>query len=336
MIESLIQRVSHGEDLSMDEMASAIDSIMQGQCVESQTAQLLTGLRAKGESVAEVAGAALAMRRHMTPIRTQRSSIIDTCGTGGDGSGTFNISTAAAIVAAAAGATVAKHGNRRITSKSGSADVLAALGVNVEANVGQVEACLDQLGICFCFAPLMHQSMKYVAPVRRKLGVPTIFNLLGPLCNPAGARYQLLGVGRPGLRPLLSEALSMLGTERSVVVCGEDGLDEVTLSGPTQATEASGRRLRQFTWTPEDFGLTSASTETMRVDGPQASAAMIRQILDGHGGPPRDIVILNAAAALWTAKHADSPVRCAQRAAEAIDLGRAKDLLAQLARVSAQ
>lgn len=335
MIQSMIDRVTNGEDLSMQEMASAIDAIMLGQCSEAEIAALLLALRDKGEVVTEVAGAALAMRKHMTPIRTNRSALIDTCGTGGDGSRTFNISTAAAIVAAAAGASVAKHGNRRITSRTGSADVLAELGVNVEANVKQVEACLDQLGICFCFAPLMHQSMKHVADVRRKLAVTTIFNLLGPLCNPASAPYQLLGVGKPSLRPLLAEALLMLGTQRAVVVCGEDGLDEVTLSGATHATEARGGQLRQFAWTPQDFGLDVADKQSMLVDGPQASAAMIRTVLDGEPGPPRDIVVLNAAAALWTARGDVLPVDCAKDAEKAIDSGAGRELLRQLAHVSA-
>ena len=189
---------------------------------------MLTSLRAKGETVAEVAGAAAALRQHMTPIRTRRSGVLDTCGTGGDGSGTFNISTAAALVTAAAGVPVAKHGNRAITSRTGSADVLAALGVNIEVEVAHVEQCLDELGICFCFAPLLHQSMKQVGPVRKQLGVPTLFNLLGPLSNPARAQFHLLGVGRAELRPLLAEALALLGVERALVVHGEDGLDEVT------------------------------------------------------------------------------------------------------------
>ena len=335
MIQSMIGRVTSGEDLSLQEMASTIGAIMQGQCSESDIAALLMALRTKGEAVTEVAGAALAMRKHMTPIRTSRTALIDTCGTGGDGSGTFNISTAAAIVAAAAGAAVAKHGNRRMTSRSGSADVLSELGVNVEASVAQVEACLDQLGICFCFAPLMHQSMKHVASVRRKLAVPTIFNLLGPLCNPASAPYQLLGVGRPPLRPLLAEALLMLGTQRAVVVCGQDGLDEVTLSGSTHATEAHRGQLRQFTWTPEDFGLPPADKQSMLVDGPQASAAMIRNVLDGQPGPPRDIVVVNAAAALWTARQETSPAQCARDAEQAIDSDAAKELLERLAHLSA-
>jgi anthranilate phosphoribosyltransferase len=334
VIEDILQRVSAGEDLSLEEMSGTVDQIMQGECSESEIAGLLTALRAKGETVSEIAGAAASLRRHMRPIRTTRTGLVDTCGTGGDASGTFNISTAAALVTAAAGVPVAKHGNRKITSKTGSADVLAALGVNVEADVAQVEACLDQLGICFCFAPLLHPAMKHVAAVRRKLGVPTIFNLLGPLCNPAGARFQVLGVGQPHLRNILAAALNLLESPRALVVCGEDGLDEVTLGGITHVTEVAAGTLSEFTWTPADFGLTPADNETMLVDGPQASAEVIRHILQGQAGPPRDIVVLNAAAGLWTADRDASPTACAQLAATAIDSGAARDLLERLVRLS--
>jgi anthranilate phosphoribosyltransferase len=271
------------------------------------------------------------MRRHATPIRTHRSGLLDTCGTGGDGSRTFNISTSAALVVAAAGVPVAKHGNRGITSRSGSADVLAALGVNVQADAAQVEGCLDELGICFCFAPLLHKAMQHVAPIRKKLGVPTLFNILGPLANPAGAPYQLLGVGKAELRPLLSEALAMLGAKRALVVHGEDGLDEVTLAGATHVTEACSGKLRHFTWTPGDFGLSIAPLDAIIVEGPQQSAAMVRSVLSGRPGPAREIVVLNAAAALWTAGRCESARECAHLAADAIDSGAAAELLARLA-----
>ncbi len=334
MIESTLGRLAAGENLSMDDMSACIDAVMQGQLSDGQIGLLLMALRAKGETAQEVAGAAAALRRNMTPIRTGRTGLIDTCGTGGDGSGTFNISTAAALVVAAAGVPVAKHGNRRITSNSGSADALAALGVNINAAVERVEACLDQLGICFCFAPLLHPSMKRVAEVRKTLGVPTIFNLLGPLANPASAPFQLVGVGRAELRPLLAEALLLLGAKRAIVVQGEDGLDEVTLAGPTRVTEVAGGRLRNFTWTPSDFGLSLCDPQALRVEGPQASAAMIRDVLAGTPGPPRDIVVINAAAALWTAGKTDTPLAAAGLAAAAIDTGAARQLLARLADLS--
>lgn len=336
MIEATLGRLAAGENLSMDEMTATIDAVVEGRCSEGEMGVLLTALRAKGETPLEVAGAALALRRHMTPIRTSRSGVIDTCGTGGDGSGTFNISTAAALVAAAAGVPVAKHGNRAATSKTGSADVLAAMGVNINADVRQVERCLDELGICFCFAPLMHPSMKQVAQVRKKLGVPTIFNLLGPLSNPASAPFQVVGVGRPELRALLAETLQLLDCQRAVVVQGEDGLDEVTLSGPTRATEVGGDAPRHFSWTPSDFGLEPQGLEALIVSGPEQSAQVIGKVLAGEAGPARDIVVANAAAALWTARHADSPRNAAGLAAAAIDSGAAAELLKRLAALSNQ
>jgi anthranilate phosphoribosyltransferase len=330
MIPEFVARLRRGEHLSLDEMAAVVDLIMQGQCPEDQIAELLLALRAKGETVDEVAGAALAMRKHMTRIRTSRPGVIDTCGTGGDASGTFNISTGAALVAAAAGVPVAKHGNRSVTSKSGSADVLAALGVNIEAPVEVVERCLEHVGLCFCFAPLLHPSMRHAAPVRKRLGVPTIFNLLGPLCNPAAAPYQLLGVGRPSLRPLLAAALQRLGGQRAVVVCGRDGLDEVTLAGETDVSDVTPDGIAVAAWSPALFGLPPGDLAELRVDGPEASAALIRQVLDGRPGAARNIVVMNAAAALWTARKANSLQDCAALAAAALDSGAAKELLEDL------
>jgi anthranilate phosphoribosyltransferase len=331
MIEPAVQTVEAGGHLSLEQMAATMGQIMDGVCDEDQIARLLTALHRKGETVGEVAGAAAAMRQRMTPIRSKRPDLIDTCGTGGDGSKTFNISTAAALVAAAAGVPVAKHGNRGMTSRSGSADALAALGVNVEADVACVEACLDELGICFCFAPLLHAAMKHVSAVRRRLGTPTIFNILGPLVNPAAAPFQLLGVGRANLQPLMAEALRLLGVRRALVVHGLDGLDEITLSGPTDVIELNNGVLRQFQWFPSDFGLEPAERETLIVDGPAQSAETILAILAGRGGPPRDIVVANAAAALWTIGRSSSLHECVRQAAEAIDSGAAQDLLGRLA-----
>jgi anthranilate phosphoribosyltransferase len=330
MIHPVVQLVEAGRDLTMEQMAELIGAMMEGKWPEDEIARLLTALHRKGETTAEVAGAAAAMRRHMTRIRTRHTDVVDVVGTGGDASGTFNISTAAALVTAAVGVPVAKHGNRRFTSRSGSADVLVELGVNIEAGVARVEQCLDELGICFCFAPLLHQAMKHVAPVRKKLGTPTIFNMLGPLANPAGAPFQLLGVGRPALRPLLAEAVAMLGTRRTLVVHGSDGLDEVTLAGSTAVTEAAGGTTSEYTWTPDDFGLEPVDPAALRVEGPSHSAAVIRGILDGRSGGPRDIVIANAAAALWCAGRALDLRQCARMAAEAIQSGAARELLARL------
>lgn len=327
-------KVSGGNDLSFEEMQSAIDEIMQGQVSEEQIALLLTALASKGEVVDEVAGAAAAMRRHMTPIRTSRTGIVDTCGTGGGGSKTFNVSTSAALVAAASGATVAKHGNRSITSRSGSADVLTHLGVNIEASIEQVERCLDELGVCFCFAPLMHPSMKHVGAVRKKLGIRTIFNVLGPLANPAGAEHQLLGAGLPHLRPLLAGAIAKLGTTRTLVVSGDDGLGDVTITGNTQVTQVTAEGQSELVWTPEHFAVERGTLDGLLIETPEQSAAMIRSLLAGERGGPRDIVVLNAAAALIAAGLETVPSDAAQRAAEAIDSGTAASLLEKLGTLS--
>jgi len=327
----ILGRVAGGGNLSAGEMAAAIDAIMRGQWSDDQIGLLLTALAAKGETVDEIAGAAEAMRRHMTPIRSRHQQVLDTCGTGGGDSAMFNVSTTAAIVAAAAGVPVAKHGNRSVTSRSGSADVLAELGVNINASVSQVEACLDELSICFCFAPLMHPSMKHVSAVRKKLGIRTIFNVLGPLVNPAGACYQLLGAGRPELRPLLAGAVARLGTKRTFVVAGDDGLGDVTIAAATHVSEISGAGGREFVWQPEDFGIARSSLDSLKVDGPPASAAIIRRVLAGELGPARDIVILNAAAGLLVASGADTPHAAAAKASHAIDSGAAAELLAHLA-----
>jgi anthranilate phosphoribosyltransferase len=326
----LLGRLTAGEHLTLDEAAAAVDGIMRGEWTPGETGLFLTALRDLGETPAEVAGAAQAMRRHMRPIRTTRTGVIDTCGTGGIGSHLFNVSTTAAVVTAAAGVPVAKHGNRRVTSKSGSADVLAELGVNIDADVPVVEACLDELGLCFCFAPLLHKAMKHVAPVRQQLGGRTIFNLLGPLTNPAGATFQLLGVGRHELRPLLAEALALLGTQRATIVSGDDGLGEVTVATVTHVREVTPHGDREFTWKPDDFGINATPLDAAEVDSPAASAALIRHVLAGAPGPARELVVANAAAALWTAGRAESTLAAADAARAAIDSGAARDLLARL------
>lgn len=336
MLLEAIERVERGEHLSQPEMREVVSLLMLGRASDLEIERLLLGLRAKGEAADEIAGAAAAMRDHMVPIRHSRPVVIDTCGTGGDGSGTFNISTAAAIVTAASGVAVAKHGNRSISSRSGSADVLAVLGIKVDAPVEVVEHCFEELGICFCFAVHLHPAMKYVGPTRKRLAVPTIFNLLGPLCNPAGAPFQVLGVGKPHLRPLLASAIARLGTRHSLVVSGDDGLDEVTLETTTRVSEVQGdsssgggAEVTERTLEPEKFGLPRAGKETMQIDGPEGSAKIIAAILEGERGACRDVVVLNAAAALWTSGIDRSELVCAEIAAESIDSGKAKKLLAQ-------
>lgn len=334
--QSLLGRLVGGENLTLEEMAQAMGAVMGGECGEENIALLLTSLNAKGETVEELAGAATAMRQHMTPIRSRHEKLLDTCGTGGGGSQTFNISTTAAIVIAACGVPVAKHGNRSVTSRSGSADVLAELGVNIEASVPQVERCLDELGICFCFAPLMHPAMRHVAAVRKKLGVRTIFNSLGPLSNPAGATYQLMGVGLPKLRSPLAAALARLGVERALVVSGSDGLGEMTLVGATNATWVQETQTQDVEFSPQDFGLTETSLAAIHVANPQESAAKVREVLLGEEGVARDIVLLNAAAGLMTFGVTEEPLEAIAKAAEAIDSKAAVKLAESLAELSHQ
>lgn len=336
MIKEATVAVSAGESLTEEQMAKVVDQIMKGDCGDKQIAELLSGLHKKGESVDELAGAARAMRWHMTPIETHRKNVVDTCGTGGGGTGTFNISTAAAIVAAAAGASVAKHGNRKSTSKTGSADVLQKLGVNIESPIEIVQKCLNQLGICFCFAPLFHPSVKHVMKVRRKLPHPTVFNLLGPLCNPANAPYQVLGAGRGETRELIAAAMAKLGTTRSLVVHGRDGLGELSNSGITDVSEVSGHYVTHKKLTPEDFGITRSSFIGLKAANPKESAELILRVLDGKTGPARDVVVINAAAALWVSGLSENLLLATDRCISAIDNGHAKEMLGELIEITNQ
>ena len=305
--------------------------IMEGRCGEEEIARLLAALHRKGETVAEIAGAALALRQHMTPIRTSRSDVLDTCGTGGDGSGTFNISTAAALVAAAAGVAVAKHGNRAATSRSGSADVLAELGVNVDAGVARVEQCLDELGICFCFAPLLHRAMKHVAGGAKEAGHADDFQHSRP-AGQSGRRAA--ASARRGAERVAARAGRGPGHARLPADAGGPRLRRPGRSHPQRShrvVEVCAGRLRQFFWTPDDFDLPLADLGTMQVAGPAESAAIIRESPGGLPRPARDIVVANAAAALWTAGEHASTAGCAALAAQAIDGGAAAELLARLA-----
>ena len=320
-------RVLAGEGLRPIDMDHAIDAMMRNLCPPGEVAVFLTALKEKGETIDELAGAAMAMRRHMSRLMHDLPVVVDTCGPGGHYSGTFNISTTAAIVAAAAGVPVAKHGNRSITSKTGSADVLESLGVKIDCDIQTASKCLEECGVCFLFAPLMHPSMKHVSPIRKQLGFPTIFNLLGPLCNPASAPFQLLGVGRPELRPLMAGALALLGSKRSFVVYGEDGIGEVSLESGSIVTEVTENGQNEFRWRPEDFGLAPAGRDSMRVNSPAESAAIVTKVVEGESGPPRDIVVINAAATLVLTSFEPDPKTAARRASEAIDSGRAKQTL---------
>ena len=331
MLEDFLQIAETGQDLSPDQMQQAIIWMLAGRADDVEIGRLLLALRAKGESVSEMLGATRGMRMMMTPIRTKQQNLLDTCGTGGDGSGTFNISTATAIVTAACGVATAKHGNRKITSATGSADVLACLGVAVEADRPCVERCLDEIGLCFCFAPMLHPAMKHVGQVRRQLGVPTLFNYLGPLCNPAGATYQILGTGREDLQAKLAATLVQLPIQAAIVVRGTDGMDEVSLGAETSVLHIQYGMTTQLYWDHRSFGLPKINNSDLLVDGPEHSAQMIRGILQGQHGPARDIVVANAAAGLWVSGKTHSLIDATNQAQQAIDTGRALQVLERLA-----
>ncbi len=326
MLSALAER----RDLTAAQMRAFMAELMAGRCGEAEAAALLIALRMKGETADEVAAAAAVLREHMVPLETGRDDVLDTCGTGGDGSGTFNISTAAALVAAGAGVPVVKHGNRAMSSKSGSADVLAALGVNVEGDAACALRCLNGAGFAFCFAPHFHPALRHVAAVRRRLGVRTLFNSLGPLANPARAAYQLLGVGRADLLDTLAGALARLGTRHALLVCGRDGLDEVSLSAPTLVREVRAGQVRAWEWTPDDFGLERCDLADLQAEDAAESAAMIREILSGRDGAPTRVVLANAAAALVAAGRVATPREGVERATAAVTSGRARDVLQRL------
>lgn len=324
-----------GRDLSEEAAAAAIGAVMDGGVDEVLIAGLLTALRTKGEAASELVGAARAMRERAARIPARATGLLDTCGTGGDGLATFNISTATALVAAAAGAPVAKHGNRAVSSTSGSADVLEALGVNINLSPEQVARCVDEVGIGFCFAPLCHAAMKNVVPIRKRLGFRTIFNLLGPLTNPAGAEYQLVGAGRCVTAEKLAHALARFRPKRAVVVCGNDELDEVSLWGTTTAFVVEEERVRRMTW--EAASLTSrpdVKPEDLRAGSPAESAAVIRSVLAGEASAARDVVVANSAAALFAAGRVGGIVEGLDPARRAIDSGAAGRVLERLAKVT--
>ncbi|MEM8668325.1 MAG: anthranilate phosphoribosyltransferase [Planctomycetota bacterium] len=318
-----IEQAEAGRDLSSDQTGDLIDVMLRGQADEEEVGKLLLALRAKGEAVDELVGAANAMRQHMTRIPHHHDVLLDTCGTGGSGSGTFNISTAVAIVAAACGVAVAKHGNRKASSLTGSADVLESLGVRIESEPESVAARLDRDGICFCFAPKLHPAMRHVVGVRRKLGVKTLFNLLGPLCNPAGATHQLLGASTQDAQTKVAAAIAKLGTTRSFVIHASDGQDEVSLDGVTHVTEVKSGAQANHDWSPSDFGLLPVGQEALSATDPQESADIIQRIFAGEPGPCRDTVIAGTAAALMLVNRVDSLADGVKMAAEAIDQGSA-------------
>ncbi|MEK7678857.1 MAG: anthranilate phosphoribosyltransferase [Deltaproteobacteria bacterium] len=330
MIKESISKLVKGVDLTEEEMVSCMNEVMTGGASPAQIASFITALRMKGETVAELTGAARVMREKATKVTAPEGDIIDTCGTGGDEAMTFNISTASAFVAAGCGITVAKHGNRSVSSRSGSADVLKALGVNIEAEVSRVEECLEEANIGFLFAPMLHGAMKYAAPVRRELGIRTIFNILGPLTNPAGAKRQVIGVYDAALTDALAKVLFNLGSVHAFVVHGSDGLDEITLTGETRVTELKDSSIRTYHIRPEDFGFDVCRPEDLKGGDPELNAKIILGILNSEKGPQRDVVLLNSSAAIVAAGKANSLAEGIAAARGSIDSGSALECLERL------
>jgi anthranilate phosphoribosyltransferase len=334
LIDRLTATARAGRNLTRQDSAAAFTEIMSGGVADAQIEQFLAALADKGEAVEEIVGAAEIMRRHVTPIECADPDAVDTCGTGGDGISTFNVSTAAAIVAAGAGATVAKHGNRTNTRKSGSAEVMRALGVNIEAPPEIVARCIREAGIGFLFAAQLHPAMKHALAARKKLGRRTIFNLLGPLTNPAGVRRQVIGVASPALLDKIPQALTELGALRALVVHGHGGVCDFSISGTSRYVELRDGRLIPGTIAPQDVGLAGAPIEVLLTDSPEASADMIRAVLSGQAGPCRDCTLLNAAAALAAAGVAESLADGVARGAESIDSHAAAHKLALLVEIT--
>lgn len=331
-----IARVATGASLSEDEAYVVMDQIMSGDATPSQISSLITGMRMKGETVDEIVGFARAMREHATPVRPTVTGYIDTCGTGGDGLHTFNISTTTAFVVAGAGVPVAKHGNRAVSSAAGSADVLEALGIDLTLSPADVARCVDEAGVGFLFAQALHSSMKYAGPTRREIGIRTVFNILGPLTNPAGARRQLLGVYDPALAPVMAEVAGRLGAERVLVVNGHPGMDEVSGSGATTIAEfdAENGGVRTYEVTPESVGIARGTLADIAGGDATENAAIVRAILSGEGGPKRDVVLMNAAAALLAAGKVADLAEGVNVARDSIESGRALTALETLGSVS--
>ena len=329
-MQSAIKAVTEKQDLSAEDMTNVMRLIMIGEATQAQIGGFLVGLRMKGETVDEVAAAASVMRELSTKVEVEKEHLVDTCGTGGDSSGSFNISTASAFVVAAAGARVAKHGNRSITSKSGSADVLEAAGVNLELSPEKVADCVNEIGVGFMFAPMHHSAMKHAIGPRKEMAVRTIFNVLGPLTNPAGAPNQVLGVFSKDWVVPLAEVLKQLGSEHVLVVNAEDGLDEISIGSPTLVAELKDGEVKSYTIQPEDFGLQRADLSTIKAADAQDSLNIIKGVLTNQSSPAKDIVCLNAGASIYVAGLANSLAEGVERAAQVIAEGKASEKLQEL------
>ena len=328
-----IEQLLAGKPLTREQARDVMNQVMAGESTPVQIAGLLIALRAKGETVEEMAGFVDSMRAHATPLSVPEGTI-DTCGTGGDRAGTFNISTAAALVAAGAGIPVAKHGNRAASSRCGSADVLEALGVDITLGPDGVRRCIDVAGVGFCFAPTFHPAMRHAGPARRELGVRTVFNVLGPLANPGRVRRQALGVGAPTLAPLMVRVLKDLGHERALVFFGEDGIDELTTTQPSRVFELKDGVVSEYELEPQELGIPRGRSEDLRGGTPPENAQLLRQVLDREAGPRRDIVLLNAAAAIIAAGRVNDWKEGLAMARESIDSGRARQALNRLVETS--
>jgi anthranilate phosphoribosyltransferase len=335
-LSDAIKKVVEGKSLSREEARDAMNAIMSGESTQAQIGSYITALRMKGEIVDEIAGSAEAMREHAGRIDASPEFLVDTCGTGGDGAHTINVSTLAGLIAAGAGVQVAKHGNRAVSSKCGSADVLKELGVRIDAEPEAVKRCLDKANIGFFFAPLWHGAMKHAIGPRREIGIRTIFNILGPLCNPAGARRQVLGVFNPDLTEVMAGVLKELGSTHVWVVHGSDGLDEITISGPTRVTELRDGEIKTFNVYPMDVGVKESSLEKVRGGDTAQNAKIVNDVLSGWKGPCRDISVLNAAAAILVGGKAGTIEEGVEKARESIDTGNAAEALKTFVTVSNQ
>lgn len=334
MIRECLSKLVQGESLTREEARQLMIRMMEGKLSPSQMGGVLTALRMKGETAEELTGLAEGMRSKAASVYPRVPGAVDTCGTGGDGGKTFNISTGAAIVAAAAGIPVAKHGNRAVSGRSGSADVLEALGIRIQMSPKEAEKALDRLGICFMFAPLFHPAMKQVMPTRKELGFRTCFNLLGPLVNPAGVKRQLMGVFDPALTETVARVLLTLGAERALVVAGLDGIDEISISAPTRISEVKDGQIRTYTVIPEDLGVRPAPQEAVSGGNARTNARILREVFRGEKGPCRDVVLVNAGAVLYVAGRAKSIAEGVRKAADAVDSGRASEKLETMIRYS--
>ena len=336
-IQEALIKVIDKVDLQKEEMVSVMTQVMEGQIENSLLGAFLTALRIKGESIDEIFGAALVMRDKATKVKVKvetTAPILDTCGTGGDGANTFNISTAAAFVVAGCGLTVAKHGNKAVSSRSGSADVLKCLGVNIDADKIIVEKCLEDIGIGFLFAPMLHEAMKHAAGVRKELGFRTIFNLLGPLTNPAKAKAQVIGIYDSSRLKQIASVLNLLGTHRAFVVHGSDGLDEITLTGATNVCELADGEIKEYILEPDSFGLLACEAKDLAGGTPEENADIIKNILSGEKGPKRDIVLMNSSAAVLAGGRAESLKEAMDLSRQSIDTGSAEKKLNDLCRLS--